>query len=292
MDDTDDIPGDPAERRRGRAARAAATPAPRGNVIYGRHAVTAALDRAGPEARDVSPCRLFFLAATGEPWRRALEAEARRRGLPVEHRSRHDLDRLAGDRHHQGCVLVYGEAGEASRPEVRITDFLPVTPVDPALVLALDGIVDPRNYGACLRAAAGFGCRGVVVPERRTAPLSPLARRAAAGTERGVAIAEVTNLAAALERLREGGYWTVGLDPRAPLTIGASDLRGPRALVLGGEGQGLRHLVRARCDVLVSIPLAPGVESLNVAVAAGVALYEYRRQNTPSPEADARADRR
>ena len=251
-------------------------------LAYGRHAVASAL--AFPESGGV--LRLYLLEGPPTPWRREIEARARASGVTVEFRARAELDRLAGARHHQGCVLL-GTGGEESvaRRRVGLEDLVPVEPDDVSLVLVLDGLEDPRNYGACLRAAAGFGCAAVVAPERRMAPLSAVARKAAAGSERELALIEVPNVSSALARLKEGGYWTVGLDPHASLPLARCDLHGPRAFVVGQEGQGLRRLVRERCDLLATIPLATRVESLNVAVATGVALYEYRRQNHPVPEA-------
>ncbi len=246
-------------------------------IVYGHHGVASALADPGTGTRG----RLYLLADATASWRQELAARARAVGVAVEFRPRPDLDRLAGDRHHQGCVLVGATGADSEARRTDLGDVLPVAPDDASVVLVLDGLEDPRNYGACLRAAAGFGCAAVVAPERRMAPLSPAARKAAAGTERGLRLVEATNIAAALARLQEGGYWVVGLDPHADLTLSRCDLRGPRVFVVGQEGPGLRRLVRERCDLLAGIPLAPGVESLNVAVATGVALYEYRRQNTP-----------
>jgi 23S rRNA (guanosine2251-2'-O)-methyltransferase len=254
------------------------TPHPRSDrsVVYGRHGVASALADVSGGAEGA---RLYLLAGASNPWRREIESLARTAGIAVEFRPRDELDRLAGDRHHQGCVLVGGAVPRGGPARAELSDLLPVEPADAALVLVLDGLEDPRNYGACLRAAAGFGCRAVVTPARRMAPLSAAARKAAAGNERTVPIVETANIASALARLQEGGYWVVGLDPHAPLALGRCDLTGPRVFVVGQEGPGLRRLVRERCDLLAAIPLAPGVESLNVAVAVGVALYEYRRQN-------------
>jgi 23S rRNA (guanosine2251-2'-O)-methyltransferase len=252
-------------------------PSPRPGIVYGRHGVAAALAALGPG----TPVRLYLQAEAPNPWRQEIETRARAAGVEVEFRPRAELDRLAGDRHHQGCVLAGAGGLEIGTDRADLSDFLPVATKESSVILVLDGLEDPRNYGACLRAAAGFGCRAVVTPERRMAPLSGAARKAAAGTERNLPRVEVTNVAAAIARLQEGGYWVVGLDPHAPGTLARCDLRGPRAFVVGQEGTGLRRLVRERCDLLARIPLAAGVESLNVAVATGVALYEYRRQNDP-----------
>lgn len=257
------------------------TSADSGGIRYGRHAVTAALARLRT-GKDLEGMRLYLLSGEGPPWRRGIEEEARRVGLSPLFCSRSELDRLAGDRHHQGCLLILGKQDgpqTRDRDPVRFVDLFPTTPTEPSVVLVLDGIEDPRNFGACLRAAAGFGCRGVIVPERRMSPLTPAARKAAAGYEHELRIITVPNVAASLERLKGGGYWLVGLDPHVPDALDACDLRGPRAFVMGGEGRGLRSLVRARCDFLVGIRLVSGVDSLNVAVATGITLYEYRRQN-------------
>jgi 23S rRNA (guanosine2251-2'-O)-methyltransferase len=148
----------------------------------------------------------------------------------------------------------------------------------PALIVVLDGIEDPHNLGAILRTADAAGAHGVVRQSRHAAPLGGATAKASAGAVAHVRIAEVVNIARALEHLKAAGVWTVGLAADAPQTYDAMDYSLPTALVVGAEGTGLRRLVRERCDWLVSIPMHGHVQSLNVSVAAGVALFEALRQ--------------
>ncbi len=146
------------------------------------------------------------------------------------------------------------------------------------LLLILDGVTDPHNLGACLRTADAAGAHAVLIPKDRAAAVDGVVRKVAAGAAEFVPVASVTNLARCLDMLKERGIWVVGTDGEAPQTLYAADLKRPLALVLGAEGSGMRRLTRERCDFLVRIPMAGRVESLNVSVAAGVALFEARRQ--------------
>jgi 23S rRNA (guanosine2251-2'-O)-methyltransferase len=145
-------------------------------------------------------------------------------------------------------------------------------------LLVLDGVTDPHNLGACLRTADAVGAHAVLIPKDRAAAVDGVVRKVAAGAAEFVPVASVTNLARTLDMLKQRGIWVVGTDGEAPQTLYAADLKRPLALVLGGEGDGMRRLTRERCDFLVRIPMAGQVESLNVSVAAGVALFEARRQ--------------
>jgi 23S rRNA (guanosine2251-2'-O)-methyltransferase len=146
------------------------------------------------------------------------------------------------------------------------------------LILVLDGVEDPHNFGAILRSVDAAGADGVVRQTRHAAPIGGATAKASAGALSHVRIAEVVNIARALEALKEAGVWTVGLADDAQVPYDAVDLTMPTALVLGAEGNGLRRLVRQRCDWLVSIPMAGHVQSLNVSVAAGIVLFEAVRQ--------------
>ncbi|MBF0418233.1 MAG: 23S rRNA (guanosine(2251)-2'-O)-methyltransferase RlmB, partial [Magnetococcales bacterium] len=145
------------------------------------------------------------------------------------------------------------------------------------ILLLLDGIEDPRNLGAIIRSAEAFGVEAVVLPRDRSAPLSGVAVKASAGAAERVDVIRVTNLARAMNELKEYGVRVIGLDGEAGATLQDGTWRGALAWVLGSEGQGLRRLTRERCDAVVAIPMAGGVGSLNVATAAGIALYETRR---------------
>ncbi len=203
---------------------------------------------------------------------RAVREEARRLGLPVVLRDRAELDRVAAGGVHQGVVAI-----AAPLPYARRSDVLRgIEP--PAFLVVLDGVEDPRNLGAVLRTAAATGVHGVFLPARRAAGLGPAAVKASAGAAGRVPVVRETNLVRLLDALREQDIWTVAVEAGAPPPWKGFDLSLPVALVLGGEGKGLRRLVRSRCDAAVGLPLARGIESLNVAVAFGVVAYEVRRQ--------------
>jgi 23S rRNA (guanosine2251-2'-O)-methyltransferase len=200
---------------------------------------------------------------------------AKRNGVPVRFEDRVRLDQVAGTREHQGVVAMV-----ASKSAIALEDLLarPSQQGAPGLLVLLDGVEDPQNLGAIIRTALAAGAAGIVIPERRAAGLGDAAARASAGAVAHLPVARVTNLPRSMETLKSAGYWLVGLDERAERRYTDVDLTGSVALVLGGEGKGLHQLVRERCDFLVSIPSRGPVPSLNVSVAAGVALFEVLRQ--------------
>jgi len=195
-------------------------------------------------------------------------AAATRAGVPVRRVQTGDLDRAARGGVHQGVI-----AEVAEQRDYGVTDLVTGADGTPLLVV-LDGIEDPHNVGAILRTVDAAGGHGVVRQSRRAAPLGGAAAKAAAGAVSRVKIAEVVNIARALEELKDAGVWTVGLAGDSPKRYDDIDLTVPTAFVLGAEGTGLRRLVRERCDWLVSIPMHGHVQSLNVSVAAGIALFE------------------
>ncbi len=203
---------------------------------------------------------------------RELRQMAAGRGVRVIEVPAPELDRLARGALHQGVVADLS-APEASTPEelVRGARHAP-------LLVVLDGIEDPQNLGAILRTADAAGADGVIRQTRRAAPLDGAAAKASAGAVAWVKVADVVNIARALGELKDAGVWTVGLDAAADQAYDAIDYTVPSAIVLGAEGQGLRRLVRERCDYLVSIPMRGQVASLNVSVAAAVVLFEAVRQ--------------
>jgi 23S rRNA (guanosine2251-2'-O)-methyltransferase len=200
---------------------------------------------------------------------------ARQQGVPVRFEDRLRLDQTAGTREHQGVVALV-----AARATVSLEDLLarPSQHGVPGLLVLLDGVEDPQNLGAIIRTALAAGASGVVIPERRAAGLGDSVARASAGALAHLPVARVTNLPRAMEALKAAGYWLVGLDERAERRYTDVDLTGPVALVLGAEGKGMHQLVRQHCDFLVSIPVRGPVPSLNVSVAAGIALFEVLRQ--------------
>ncbi|MCI4348148.1 MAG: 23S rRNA (guanosine(2251)-2'-O)-methyltransferase RlmB [Thermoplasmata archaeon] len=194
-----------------------------------------------------------------------LRAAAAARGVPVETVDRPMLERIAGSPHHQGAVGVtapfrYAPLDRLLEPGCRSA-------------LVLDGVQDPRNLGAILRTARGLGVGGVVLPRDRSAGVTGVVAAAAAGVLFGLRVAQVPNLVRAMEALKSAGFWLVGLAPRNGTPLDELETPSRPALVVGGEGEGLRSLVLRTCDFRVSIPMAPGVESLNVGVAVGIALH-------------------
>lgn len=199
---------------------------------------------------------------------------ARERGIKVRLVDRATLDRLAGDVPHQGLALRTG-----LKPQPTWDDLLTrLEGAGSALLMLVDGVEDPRNLGAVLRSAEALGVMAVVVPKDRTAPLSVAAEKAAAGAAEHMDLVRVTNLARAMDDLRELGVTLYGLDGDGDKALWQGDFVGNVALVVGGEERGLRRLTRERCDQVLSIPLQGATPSLNLSVAAGIALYEVARQ--------------
>ena len=238
-------------------------------VLYGLHPVEEAL-KAGKRrfdhvlvARERHDLRLEHLIDL-----------CRQSGVRVRQESRDQLTLVAQTPSHQGVVAMV-------RPQenLAIEDlFAPTTPGTARLLLALDGVEDPQNLGALLRVADGAGVDGVVLTERRSAPLSPVAVKASAGAAEHLRIARVVNLVRALEDLKKQNIWVIGLDERGQSDYDQFDFTGNCVLVLGREGAGLHDLVRRTCDHLLRIPMAGGVSSLNVSTAGAVVLYEAFRQ--------------
>jgi 23S rRNA (guanosine2251-2'-O)-methyltransferase len=239
-----------------------------GDVIPGRRAVLEAL-RAGRPIRKILIARTAHGRVVHD-----LTAEARRRGAVVQYVHPRALDELSA-MPHQGVVAL-----TAVHRGVALADILAAAAArgEPPLVLVLDGVEDPRNLGALIRTAEAAGAHGVVIPGRRAAGLSPAVARASAGAVEHVPVAVVGNLVQAIEELKAAGVWVAGADPQDGELYTAARLSPPLALVMGGEGRGLGRLVKAHCDLLVRLPMRGKVASLNVAVAAGVLLFEALRQ--------------
>jgi 23S rRNA (guanosine2251-2'-O)-methyltransferase len=238
------------------------------STVYGLHAVAGVLERS-PER-----IRVLYVQRGGDDKRRELADLAKAAGVRVELVDGRRLDRRV-DGAHQGVVAECHDLTLAG--EVDLEAAWPGMEA-PRLLLALDGVQDPRNLGACLRTAGAAGVQAVLLPKRKTAPLSAVALKAAAGVAEGLFIVEVSNLVRRLEWLKTQGAWVIGAAGEAPETVFQADLTADTVLVLGGEGAGLRRLTRDTCDKLVRIPMAADVESLNVSVAAGILLFEAIRQ--------------
>jgi len=240
-------------------------------LIGGIHSVRTALLHGGDAVE-----RVWMEARRRDPRMRAVLDLARENNVPVEQVSRDELERMAPGINHQG-VLAQTKAA-APIDENGLDDLLEGLD-HPPFLLVLDGVQDPHNLGACLRSAEAAGVDVVIAPKDRAAGLTPTACKVASGAAEILPFIQVTNLSRTLERLQDRHrVWCVGAAGEGATSLFAADLKGPLALVMGGEQDGLRRLTRERCDLLVRIPMAGRVESLNVSVAAGVCLFEALRQ--------------
>jgi 23S rRNA (guanosine2251-2'-O)-methyltransferase len=197
--------------------------------------------------------------------------QCRQAGVKTRQEPREALTRLAGTPEHQGVVAVVRQ-----REFLGIEDLL--DGLEPRLILALDGVEDPQNLGALLRTAEAAGVDGVLLTERRSAPLSPVAVKASAGAAEHLRLARVVNMVRSLEALKERNIWCVGLDERGAQDYDQFDFTSNTVIVLGREGAGLHDLVRRTCDHLLRIPMGGKVASLNVSAAGAVVLFEAARQ--------------
>ncbi len=232
-------------------------------ILSGIHPVAEALR--GGRALE----RVLVAKGAGGPRLQEIIDLARQAQVPVRFEARGALDRLAGTPAHQGVVAMgaaqrYADLEQAAQGQ---------------LVVVLDGVEDPHNLGAIIRTAHAAGAGSIVIPERRAASVTDVVAKAAAGALEHLPVARVTNLNRALEELKERGFWIYGLDERGDQDYDAVDYADPAAFVLGGEGKGLHEQVRKHCDVLVRIPVAGKIASLNVSVAAGIVLFEWKRRH-------------
>jgi 23S rRNA (guanosine2251-2'-O)-methyltransferase len=209
---------------------------------------------------------------------------ARDRAINIEFRPRQMVAELAGDAVHQGVVALTGEYGYAELGAI-LAEAAPVAPAadaEPLLLLLLDGITDPHNFGALVRSAEVLGAHGVVVPDRGAAPVTPVVVKSSAGATERTKIARVGNLLRTIDSLRERGIRVLGADSDQGQRLDEVDLAVPVALVVGAEGKGMREAVARRCDALFHIPQRGMVASLNASVAGAIALYEAARQRQKS----------
>jgi 23S rRNA (guanosine2251-2'-O)-methyltransferase len=238
--------------------------------VYGLHAVASLVESDPRRVR-----RMVVLEGRVDRRLGSILAAARAAGIRFEQASRRELDRLAEGGRHQGVVALCEAVALASEAELELR-WPTLTP--PHLLLVLDGIMDPRNLGACLRSADAAGVQVVLLPKRRSAPVSEVARKTASGAAESLFIVEVTNLARRLEWLKSQGVWIVGAAGDAATRFDVIDFQKPVALIVGGEEKGLRQLTRSLCDETAAIPMAGSVASLNVSVATGILLFEVVRQ--------------
>jgi len=231
-------------------------------ILSGIHPVAEALRTGHPLER------LLVAQGAGGPRLQELIDMARRASVPVRFEPRGALDRLAGSTAHQGVIAMgaarqYADIEQVARAE---------------LLVVLDGVEDPHNLGAVIRTAHAAGAGGIVIPERRAASLTDVAAKAAAGAAEHLPVTRVTNINRALEDLKVRGYWIYGLDERGAESYDRVEYALPTVIVLGGEGKGLHEQVKKHCDSLVRIPLVGNISSLNVSVAAGIVLFEWKRR--------------
>jgi 23S rRNA (guanosine2251-2'-O)-methyltransferase len=252
--------------RRDSARRKAEAGAAASEVVAGRNPVVEAL-------RSDVPATALLVARGIEPDDRVQEAlaAAAARGLQVFELTRPELDRTCQGVSHQGLALQVPPFSYASPGDLLARA---AARGEPALLVALDGITDPRNVGAVVRSAAAFGAHGVILPQRRSATMTAAAWKTSAGAAARMPVARVVNLSRTVRDLQADGLFAVGLDAGSQQALGeVAVVTEPMVLVVGAEGSGLSRVVRQACDVVAAVPLAGGMESLNASVAAGIALY-------------------
>jgi 23S rRNA (guanosine2251-2'-O)-methyltransferase len=232
-------------------------------ILAGIHPVAEAL-RAGRPLE-----RVLVAKGAGGPRLQEIIDLARGASVPLRFEPRQALDRLAGSAAHQGVVAL-----GAAQKYRRLDDVAPGA----RMLVVLDGVEDPHNLGAIIRTAHAAGADAVVIPERRAAGLTEAVSKAAAGALEHLPVVRVGNVNRALDELKKQGYAVYGVDERGAVDYDKIDYATPAAMVLGGEGKGIHEMVRKRCDAIVRIPMAGTISSLNVSVAAGVALFEWRRR--------------
>jgi 23S rRNA (guanosine2251-2'-O)-methyltransferase len=234
--------------------------------IYGRHAVSAALQ---------NPARRLERLMLSREAEETLAQAGITPGISPEIRALQEITALLPEGAvHQGFALM-----AAPLIEPHLEDVIAALPAgDSGLVIVLDQVTDPRNVGAILRSAAAFGASAVILPERRGAETTAALAKTASGALESVPLVRVTNISRALDTLKAGGFWCVGLDAHAAQSLAKTDLSGRVALVLGAEGSGLRRLVAEHCDIRACLPIGPLIDSLNVSAAAAIALYEVARR--------------
>ncbi len=236
---------------------------PKTQVLAGLHPVLEAL-KAGSPVEHVHVAK----GAGGARVQEVVDA-CRKAGIPVRFEDRAVLDKLARGVGHQGVVAV---------APVQKYRHLNEIPEAAKLILVLDGVEDPHNLGAILRTANAAGVGAVIIPDRRAVGVTPVVAKAAAGALEHVPLVKVVNINKALESLKQDGFWIYGLDERGEVGYDQCEYTSPSVFVLGGEGKGLHLQTRKHCDILVRIPMSGAISSLNVSVAAGVMLFEWKRR--------------
>lgn len=242
------------------------------SLLMGIHSVDSALSRVPGQLRSIT-----IAQESRNPRVLALAEKARTAGIRVLTEARGVIDRRCDDQRHQDVIADFEAANLGTEKDLeQLLESLDSSP----LLLILDGVQDPHNFGACLRTAEAAGVHAVIVPKDRSAGLTPVARRSASGAAEVLPILFVTNLARVLRQLKQHGIWLAGTADDSGQQLYQADLSGPLGLVMGSEGKGMRRLTAELCDFSLSIPMEGSVSSLNVSVATGVCLYEALRQRT------------
>ena len=240
-------------------------------IIEGRNAVTEAI-RAG-----VAIDKIYLLKGEGDSALGHIASAAREQGVVVVNTDRRKLDAMSRTHAHQGVIAL-----AAVREYASVDDILAAAQAknEPPLIVVCDELSDPHNLGAVIRTADAAGAHGVIIPKRRSAGLTAVVGKTSAGAVAHVPVARVPNLPALLKELKEAGVWVFGTAAEGTSTLYQADLKGPAAIVIGSEGDGMGRLVRENCDFIVSIPMRGKINSLNASAAAAVLLYEAVRQRT------------
>ncbi len=241
-------------------------------TIHGIHAVLTAIEN---DASHV----VCLHANTQKPSKRLAEllTVANKNGLNAVYANTKQLDQIAKTNKHQNVVAEYKVTTQYSESD--LYDLLTQLETNP-LLLVLDGVTDPHNLGACLRTSEAAGVHAVIIPRDKSVGLTPTVRKVASGAAELVPLIQVTNLARTLQDLKDAGVWIVGTSDKAADDVFAQDFSMPTALVMGAEGAGMRRLTEKQCDMLIRLPMAGKISSLNISVATGVCLYEAVRQRS------------
>ncbi len=240
------------------------------NTIYGLHAVKKMLQFS------VEDCEQLLCLQNKNQRLQQIISLAKQKNIDVVYQTKDELSKLTETEKHQGCVL---KIKEGHTKVVSLKELLQSVTAE-SLFLVLDGVQDPHNLGACLRSADAAGVSAVIVPKDRSAGMTAVVKKVAAGGAESVPLITVTNLSRSLKEMKDAGVWLVGTTGEAEKSLYEENFSGPIALVMGAEGEGIRRLTAEQCDYLVNLPMKGQVESLNVSVATGICLYEINRNRS------------
>jgi 23S rRNA (guanosine2251-2'-O)-methyltransferase len=238
-------------------------------IIYGIHSVLAQV-----KSKPQNIQRIWIQAHKKEDRLKTISELASKHNIQLESVSKEKLDEISNG-NHQGVICVLQQDQTTTYD---MASIMQLSLANNKLILVLDGITDPHNLGACIRSADAFGVDAVIIPQDRSAQVTPVVHKVSCGASQNMPVTVVSNLARALTDLKEQGFWIYGLAGEADEDISSTEFITPTVLVLGAEESGLRRLTKEHCDFLVKIPMLGTVESLNVSVATGVSLFEVRRQ--------------